>query len=362
MLLAQIGLMAGLFGMAGTDPAANLEQIAWFGLLVAFSSATQDVTIDAWRIEAVADDLQGTMAATYQAGYRIAMLVAGAGAFYVAAASSWSMAYYVMAALVLVGMITVLVLGEPDKSITRDTEIREQWAIDWLDARAHQPDWLRGLERWMIGAVACPFWDFFARYGRQALLILVIVSLYRLAEITLGVMANPFYLDSGYTPDQIASISKIFGLLMTLTGAGLGGVLVVRFGILKPLLGGAILTAATNLIFAWLATVHDPGLGALTMTISADNLANGLAGSAFIAYLSSLTNTAYTATQYALFSSLMTLPGKFLGGFTGWVVDHAGYAWFFIDTSIAGLPVIALLIWLIYVEREPSPATTEPDR
>lgn len=361
MLLAQIGLMAGLFGMAGTDPSANLEQIAWFGLLVAFSSATQDVTIDAWRIEAVAEDLQGTMAATYQAGYRMAMLMAGAGAFYIAAGTSWSAAYYVMAMLVLVGMITVLVLGEPEKSVTRDTEIREQWAIDWLDARAHQPDWLRGIERWVIGAVACPFWDFFARYGRQAILILVIVSLYRLAEITLGVMANPFYLDSGYTPDQIASISKIFGLLMTLAGAGIGGVLVVRFGILRPLLAGAVLTAATNLVFAWMATIHDPGLGVLTMTISADNLANGLAGSAFIAYLSSLTNTAYTATQFALFSSLMTLPGKFIGGFSGWVVDHAGYAWFFTDTALAGLPAIALLIWLVTVSSGPRQSTEPTD-
>ncbi|MGB7756300.1 MAG: AmpG family muropeptide MFS transporter [Salinisphaera sp.] len=359
MLLAQTGLMAGLFGMAGTDPSANLEQIAWFGLLVAFSSATQDVTIDAWRIEAVAEDLQGAMAATYQAGYRIAMLVAGAGAFYIAAGASWSAAYYVMAALVGVGMVTVLVLGEPDASITRDTEIREQWAVDWLDARAHQPAWLRGIERWVIGAVACPFWDFFARYGRQAILILLVVSLYRLAEITLGVMANPFYLDSGYTPEQIASISKIFGLLMTISGAGIGGVLVVRFGILKPLLAGAILSALANLVFAWLATIHDPGLGALTVTISAENLSGGLAGSAFIAYLSSLTNTAYTATQYALFSSLMTLPGKFVGGFSGWVVDHAGYTWFFIDTSIAALPVIALLAWLLArSDSERVPATS----
>lgn len=358
MLLAQLGLMIGLLGMAGTDPVHHLGTIAGFGLLVAFASATQDVTIDAWRIEAVSADLQGAMAAMYQAGYRIAMLVAGAGAFYIAAAASWSVAYYVMAALVLVGVTAVLALGEPEVSATRDTALREQWAVDWLARRAHQPAWLLALNRWLVGAVACPFWDFFARYGRQAILILMVVGMFRVADITLGVMSNPFYLDSGYTPEQIASISKIFGLLMTLIGAGLGGVLVVRFGIMRPLLAGAVLTALANLVFAWLATVHNPGMSALALAVSAENLAGGLAGSAFIAYLSSLTNTAYTATQFALFSSLMTLPGKFLGGFAGWVVDQFGYAWFFVDTSIAGLPAIALLIGLLVWSKKQNVASS----
>lgn len=346
MLLAQAGLMTGLWGMAGTHPDHDLEAVAGYALLVAFSAATQDVTIDAWRIEAVSRELQGAMAAMYQAGYRMAMLAAGAGAFYIAAAWSWSMAYEVMAALVLVGVVAVLVLGEPAASVGRDTRIREQWAVDWLAARAHQPAWLLAVERWLVGAVVCPFWDFFARYGRQAALILLLVSVFRIADITLGVMSNPFYLDAGYTPDQIATVSKIFGLLMTLAGAGIGGLLVVRFGIMRPLLVGAILTAVTNLLFAWLATLPHPGVPALAAAVSADNLSGGLAGSAFIAYLSSLTSTAYTATQYALFSSLMTLPGKFIGGFSGWVVDQAGYPWFFVDTAIAGVPAILLLIWL----------------
>nr|WP_232226051.1 AmpG family muropeptide MFS transporter [Salinisphaera hydrothermalis] len=347
MLLAQIGLMVGLFCMAGTNPATNLEAMAWFGLLVAFSAATQDVTIDAWRIEAVAKDLQGAMAATYLAGYRIAMLVAGAGSFYIAAAASWSTAYTVMAALVGVGMVTVLALGEPDVDRTGDAELREQWAIDWLAARASQPAWLQNIERWVIGAIACPFWDFFSRYRREAVVILCLVGLYRISDITLAVMSNPFYLDAGYTPDQIASISKIFGLVMTLSGAGIGGVLVARVGVMKAALVGAILTASANLVFAWLATLGHPDLVDLTLTISAENLAGGIAMTSFIAYLSSLTNTAYTATQYALFSSLMTLPGKFIGGFSGWVVDQAGYAWFFVDTAIAGIPAVLLLLWLL---------------
>lgn len=358
MLLAQCGLMAGLFGMASTDPSADLEQLAWFGLLVAFASATQDVTVDAWRIESVADDLQGAMAATYQAGYRLAMLTAGAGSFYIAAVSSWPMAYTVMASLVGVGMVTVLLLGEPEASVSRDTSVREQWALDWLAARSDRPGWLRGIQTWVVGAVVCPFVDFFARYGRLAITILLLVSLFRVADITLGVMANPFYLDTGYTEAEIASVSKIFGLIMTLGGAGLGGVLVVRYGILRPLLAGAVLTAVTNLVFAWLATLDDPGMAALAMTVSADNLSGGMAGTAFIAYLSSLTNTAYTATQYALFSSLMTLPGKFIGGFSGWVVDQFGYGLFFSYTAVAGIPAVLLLIWLIRhdrAQRDPDP-------
>jgi len=399
MLLAQIGLMSGLAAMAMTDPSTDLALLAWFGLLVAFSSATQDVAVDAWRIEAVENSVQGAMAATYQAGYRIAMLSAGAGAFYIASASSWPATYLVMAALVGVGMVTVLLVAEPEASIAPDTRVREQWAVDWLDKRAHLPAWWRRIQTWLVGAVACPFMDFFARYGRQALVILALVSLFRVTDITLGVMSNPFYLDMHYTLDEIASVTKIFGVLMTLGGAALGGVLVVRYGILRPLLAGAVLAALTNLVFAWLATrgtgpeammllntnLHamaaeqpltqflllpdlvaswrpdSPGLIPLALTVSADNLSGGLAGSAFIAYLSSLTNTAYTATQYALFSSLMTLPGKFIGGFSGWVVDNFGYELFFSYTALAGLPAILLLLWLNRYHRSPAAASSRQE-
>ncbi len=346
MLIAQVGIAAGLVGMASSDPATELQQIALFGLLVAFSSATQDVSIDAWRIEAVEESIQGAMAATYQAGYRIALLTAGAGAFFIAAASTWPTTYLVMAALVGVGMLTVLCVGEPEVSTSQRTAAREQRVVDFIESRSHWPVWLRDAGAWIVAAVVCPFLDFFARYGRQALLILLFVSIFRITDITLGVMANPFYLDMGYTLAEIASVSKVFGVLMTLVGAGLGGVLVVRYGVMRPLFAGAVLAAATNLLFAWLAT-REPSLPALAMTISADNLSGGLAGSAFIAYLSSLTNTAYTATQYALFSSLMTLPGKFIGGFSGVVVDSYGYVAFFGYTALAGVPAILLVAWLI---------------
>lgn len=346
MLLAQSGLLAGLSGMAGSDPGSGLMPLIWSGLLVAFSAAIQDVTIDAWRIEAMSVNFQGAMAATYLAGYRMAMLVAGAGAFYIAAWVSWPVAYYTMAALVGVGMVTVLALGEPDTSASQGSQLHEQWAIDWLASRSHLPRWRQGVERWLISAIVCPFRDFFTRYQREAMLILAIVAVYRISDITLAVMSNPFYLDAGYSIDQIANITKIFGLIMTLTGAAIGGFLVARIGVMRAALGGAVLMALASLVFAWLATVDEPSIPDLVATISAENLAGGIAMTAFIAFLSSLTNTAYTATQYALFSSLMTLPGKFIGGFSGWVVEHAGYGWFFIDTAMAGVPAIILLWWL----------------
>ncbi|MES1943190.1 major facilitator superfamily permease [Salinisphaera sp. PC39] len=357
ILLAQVGLAAGLTGMALTDPRTELATLAGFALLVAFSSATQDVSIDAWRIEAVPEEWQGAMAATYQAGYRAALLAAGAGAFYIAAATDWPQTYLVMAMLVAVGMVTVLLVGEPDVEPSASAAAREQRVIDFLERSDNLPGWLRDAGAWFIGAVVCPFVDFFARYGRLAVAVLVFVAIFRITDITMGVMANPFYLDIGYTKSEIASVAKIFGIGMTILGAAGGGALVMRFGIMRPLLGGAILAAATNLAFAWLATRSDPGLAGLAVTISADNLAGGMAGSAFIAYLSSLTNTRYTATQYALFSSLMTLPGKFVGGFSGVVVEAFGYAQFFIYTAIAGIPAI-LLAW--YLMRQAG-ADASPD-
>ncbi len=347
MLLGQAGIMAGLLGMAATDPGSNLERLAGFALLVAFSSATQDVSMDAYRIEAVRVELQGAMAATYQMGYRIALLVAGAGAFFMAANMPWGRVYEFMAVLVSVGMVTVLVVREPEVTMGRGARVREQRVVDFLERSAHLPSWLRGATAWFIGAVVCPFTDFFSRHGRLALGILIFVALYRVAEISMGVMANPFYLDMGYSLEQIASVSKIFGVLMTILGAGLGGVLVVRYGVMRPLLAGAILVPLANLLFAALATANHPHIVYLAATISADNISNGIAGSVFIAYLSGLTSTAYTATQYALFSSLMTLPGKFLGGFSGVVVDGYGYVVFFIISSLVGVPAILLALYLL---------------
>jgi len=345
MLLAQCAIALGLTGMALTDPHRNLQQIAVFALVVAFGSATQDITVDAYRIEAVDKRLQGAMAAMYVLGYRVALLVAGAGAFYIAEGYSWSAAYLVMAALMVVGMLTTLIISEPEHACDERTRALEARLEQAVGVRGKQTPGAR-LAAWFSDAVVSPFVEFFQRNGAMAILILLLVGCYKLSDITMGVMANPFYLDLGYSKTEIANISKIFGFFMTIAGAAIGGVMVVRYDLMRPLLAGAVLIAATNLLFVWLA-VSEPDLTMLAVVISADNLSGGFAASAFIAYLSSLTNSAYTATQYALFSSLMTLPAKFIGGFAGWVVDTAGYASFFLYASLLGLPAIFLVLLLL---------------
>ena len=346
MLVAMAGIAAGLLGMAATDPVQNLFAMALFALLVAFSSATQDVAIDAYRIEAVDMERQGAMAATYQLGYRLALLAAGAGVLYAADFAGWSFSYQSMAALTLVGIVTVFVIAEPDVARDESAISREARVVRFIARSAHMPARQRAAIAWLIGAVVCPFVDFFARNGALAILILLFVSLFRLSDITMGVMAYPFYIDLGFSKSEIATVVKFFGFFMTILGAFIGGVLVARYGIMRPLLLGAVLIAATNLLFAGLAAAGRD-ITFLTLVISADNMTGGFAGTVFIAYLSSLTNTAYTATQYALFSSLMTLPGKLLGGASGVIVDAFGYVEFFIYASVMGLPAIILVLVLM---------------
>src|SRR5690606_27044085 len=216
---------------------------------------------------------------------------------------------------------------------------------DYLDRTDHA-GWQRTITAWFIGAIVCPFAEFFQRYGKAALLILAFVATFRISDIFMGVMANPFYLDLGFSKAQIANIAAAFGLAMTLLGAALGGLLVARFGIAPILLLTAFMAPATNLMFAWLAYTG-PQTQGLVMAIIADNITGGLAISVFIAYLSSLTNTAYTATQYALFSSLMTLPGQFAAGFTGVMAAAMGWVPFFMVTALTGLPAIVLAALLI---------------
>ena len=341
MLLGQLGIAVGLLMMAMTNPSQNLGMMAAFGLLVAFSSATQDISIDAYRIESATDEYQAAMSAMYVFGYRLALLVAGAGALYIAEYMSWPLAYMCMALLMGVGVLTVLLVREP--ASTRPSE-----KIDSLTAVPHNA--IERLGVWFADAVAGPFVDFFKRNGWYALLLLLFIAIYRISDITMGVMANPFYLDMGFSKTEIADVTKIFGFFMTIAGSAMGGLLVARYGIRPILLLGAAMVAVTNLLFAWLA-MSEPNLWHLALVVSADNLSGGLAVVAFIAYLSSLTSSAYTATQYALFSSLMTLPGKFIGGFSGVVVDAAGYPSFFLYASVLGVPAIMLVCLLIYLDR-----------
>jgi PAT family beta-lactamase induction signal transducer AmpG len=333
MLVAQIGIALGLAGMALVDTQTQLTQLALLAVLVAFSSSTQDIVIDAYRIEAVDREFQGAMAATYVFGYRLALLVAGAGAFYIAEFNSWRVAYLSMAALMGIGMLTTLIIQEPQHIATSKT-------------KTPAATFSLRLKNWFSIAIIEPFAEFFSRNGKIALLILLLIAIYKLSDITMGVMANPFYLDLGFSKTEIANISKIFGFFMTIAGAALGGILVARYGMMRPLLLGAVMVALTNMLFAVLA-ISEPSLTLLAIVISTDNLSGGLAASAFIAYLSSLTNQAYTATQYALFSSLMTLPAKLLGGFSGIVVDTQGYFTFFVYAAAIGLPAIGLVVILI---------------
>ena len=352
MLLAQVGIAVGLFNMAHLNPVGHLGAMAALALLVAFSSATQDIAIDAWRIEAVPQPMQGVMAAAYQLGYRIAIMVGSAGALWIAADYGWMASYTAMAAMVGVGILTTLVIAEPEPRAERQSLAQEQRVIDWLERKAHWPDSLRQVGSWFVGAVVCPFVDFFTRYGtRLAVLMLAFIASYRLTDFTMGVMANPFYLDVGYTLKEIAAVAKLFGLVSSIVGVLLGGLAVARLGTVKSLAFGSLAVIASNLMFMTLAFQDHPSITGLAIVVSADNLAMGIAGTALIAYLSSLTTASYTATQYALFSSMYALPGKLLMGTSGFVVDAVGYPWFFVYTSSLGIPALVLLYFIVRQKR-----------
>ena len=341
LLAAQGLIMAGLVGMALTDPRMALAPVVWCAVAVAIGSATQDIALDAFRIESGDADHQAALAAIYQTGYRLAMIWAGAGALWIAARAQdasgaaiagvapayqhgpWQVAYLVMACSMLPGVLTVLFSQEPVPAPLTPS---------------------KGLAQWLHGALVAPFADFIGRYRWQAALILALIATYRVSDVVMGIMANPFYVDMGFTKDEVAAVSKIYGVVMTLVGAVLGGALALRMGVMRVLMLGAALSAASNMLFAWLSTRgHD--VTALVWVVSADNLAGGLATTAFMAYMASLTNVQYSATQYAMFSSMMLLLPKFVAGFSGKYVDAFGYADFFNATALLGVPVL-LLVWL----------------
>ena len=354
LLVSQLVIAGGLVGMALADPRQTLGPVVWCALLVAVASATQDIALDAFRIESADTRHQGVLAATYQTGYRLAMIWAGAGVLWLSARAevpvaalgtpaavgtalqaatavpgalyqnaAWQTAYLVMAASMALGVLTVLFSREP--------------------VRAELPP-ARNLAEWLRTALVEPFADFLRRHRWQAVLILALIGTYRISDVVMGIMANPFYVDMGYTKDEVAAVTKVYGVVMTLVGAFLGGALTVRFGVQRILMLGAALSASTNLLFAWLAG-HGHDVTALIAVISTDNLSGGIASAAFIAYLSGLTNVQYSATQYALFSSMMLLAPKWLAGFSGVVVDAVGYPTFFVGTALLGVPVL-LLVWI----------------
>jgi PAT family beta-lactamase induction signal transducer AmpG len=412
LLVAQVAIIAAILGMAAIDPAANessLTLMALAAVALGFSSATQDVVIDAYRIESAEVDLQALMSATYIAGYRIGMLVAGAGSLYLADwlgsgsgaydYEAWQWTYRAMALAMGVGVFTTLVIREPDtraptegmhsgadyarfallfavaiggfaglfffsgdtidslkahfeaafgapllaaflmESLRLVAAIGAAWLLAMLLVRSGLADYAM-VERSYLRPVR----DFFARYGWSlAWILLALIGLYRISDIVLGVIANVFYQDLGFSKTEIASVVKTFGLLMTIAGGFVGGLLAVRFGVVRILLLGALLTVATNLMFMLLAAVGYNMMW-LYVVISADNLSAGIASAAFVAFLSSLTNVSFTAMQYAIFSSLMTLIPKLLGGYSGSMVDALGYPGFFMFAAALGLPVLALIV------------------
>ncbi len=409
LLVAQMAIISAILWMAFTNPVDNLTPMALAAVMLGFSSATQDIVIDAYRIESAERRMQALMSSAYIAGYRIGMLVAGAGALKLASwfggdvgydYGAWRDAYIWMAVAMGVGVITTLMVSEPEveqKDSRYLNSLRDYIrflalfliAVTTLVSvfvysaplvemlkRAMAGVWgehaltgfIAELVRLVFALVVAgaaariaisvgvarqevlqetyvePMADFFRRYGRLALLILVLVGFYRVSDIVLGVISNVFYHDMGFTLDQIADITKTFGLVMTLLGGFLGGGLALHYGVMRILFLGAVLSAATNLLFLLLAE-SGTNVSMLILVIAADNLSAGLASAAFIAYLSGLTHISFTAFQYAVFSSLMTLFPKLLGGYSGTIVDTIGYSSFFLITAALGIPVL-LLVYL----------------
>jgi PAT family beta-lactamase induction signal transducer AmpG len=337
MFLAQIGICLGLFKLSLSDPAHGVQDIALGALFVAFCAATQDIAMDAWRIESAELKLQGAMVATYQVGYRIALICGSAGALAVAARAGWHWSYLAMAMLGSVGILTTLFIPEPQPRAAKESVQRETRVIEWLDKRAHWPRPLLNAGEWFLGAVVCPLLDFFG---------LMFIGSYRLTEFTMGSMINPFYIDQGYTLDQIATVVKIYGLSMAMVGVFIAGILIAKIGLLRSLVLGSVLVMLSNTGFAILARAHTPTLLGLGVVNGLDNLALAVHGVALITFLSGLTSPRYTATQYALFSSLYALPGKILEGMSGFVVDHIGYPAFFVYTASLSVPGLILLFFV----------------
>lgn len=339
MIALQLCLMAAVLFLGSLSPLDDLEVMAVAALLVAFFSASQDIVIDAFRIESLDVHEQGAGAAMTQIGYRFGLLAAGAGALHFAESVDWFWVYALEAALVLVGVGAVLMGNEPEVSSGRLSEKPET----------------SGYAGVLKKAVIEPFTDFMSRPGWVAILLFIL--LYKFGDAFAGVMANPFYIEMGFSKGEIANISKIFGLIATLAGVFIGGAMVFRYGLIKTLIFAGILQAVSNLMFAVQAAVgHD--LAMLAVTVGIENLSGGMGSAAFVAYLSSLCTIEYTATQYALLSSFMAVGRTVLSSSSGWLADHIDWISFFVISTVLALPGLLLLWWMI--RRYPPPKSDPP--
>ena len=399
LLFSQIMILFSLFATALTDPANNLFLTAAAITSLAIFSATQDIVIDAYRIESAPQKYQGPLSSMYIAGYRLAMLVGGAGSLWLASylgadtykQSVWMIVYISMSSLMFVGILTTLLSNEPNiKRINLSKNNQHTrfllvilFAIIsfiFLYSQIENPFGTENILKKFLFAsfriFSCfllailiillfiklkfvskenvkkiylsPIINFIKRYGKFAISILVLIGLYRIADVVMGVVANIFYLEKGFNIKEIATYSKFFGVFATILGGFLGGFFALRFGTMKALFIGALIAASSNLLFAWLAA-SEASITFLITVITADNISSGFAGAAFVVYLSGLTSVKFTATQYALFSSLMLFIPKFIAGYSGSWVDAVGYANFFCITALLGVPVLLLIIWLAKV-------------
>ncbi len=328
MLVIQLGLMGAIVGLGFSDPATGPFRTAAFALAVAFFSASQDIVIDAYRIEILDPSQQGAGAAMTQAGYRFGLIVAGAGALYLAdTVGSWSIVYAVMAVLVLVGVAAALFApAPPGESLAGAGESHAALTLQAM--------------------VIEPFREFLTRHSlSSAWVILAFILLYKFGDAFAGTMANPFFVKIGFSKIEIANASKIFGVFATLAGVFIGGVLVKQYGVLNTLLWCGVLQMLSNLMFAALAVVgHDVGF--LYLTVGIENFTGGMASSAFVAYLSLLCNTAYTGTQFALLTSFMAFGRTWLSSTGGWLADHTDWVTFFVVSTVIAVPGLLLLLWM----------------
>jgi PAT family beta-lactamase induction signal transducer AmpG len=400
ILFGQIGVVAGLVVMAVTDPAAGVQRFALIAAVTAFFSATQDIAVDAYRIESVDASRQGSAAAAYQVGYQVALICSQAGALVAASHLGWTPAYLMIAALLLLGVATTLRVDEPSRYAMRglvpDPALVEATAqrirpvilliallatgLLWLVLRGPlvakgeqtlaldvifggiiflqaalllvvRAKPLRFARDRLVASIVLPVRDIVVRFGwRLTIPMLLLIVTYRLNYTTMGVAANTFYLDMGFSLDQIAVVSKTYGVILTLIGAVYAGWIVKRLGFMRSLLLGVGLLSVANLFYSYLATLAGPtapNVLWLATAISLDNIANGIAGTAFIAYMSSLTSKEYTATQYALFGTLWSLPAKTIASQWGRIVDAVGYPTFFIYTAVIAIPAVLLIMWLM---------------
>ena len=418
IFFSQILILIALLWMSLWDPSESqfhLVLLVGGAILLAFSSATQDIVIDAYRIEVATKDQQALLAGLFVPGYRVGMILAGVGLFEVVGllepensydASAWQLGYRCMAVAMLIGVITTFLIKEPKTSINAEQKASPGRLFTHfifvvivfvvlfvVIAQLKQqitPEFSRPIEflfqafrlglalsgALITGRLLCqigllqtsefrqvyvsPFSDFFGRFGSLAVMLLLVICFYRTADIVMGVMAKVFYVDMGYTIREIGRITFVFGTLVTLAGGVVGGLLTLRFGIMRMLMAGAVCSALSNLIFVVLANQPGPSVTLLTAAIIADNLSGGLATAVGVAFLSSLTAKKFGATQYAAFVSVTLLFPSLIAGYSGSMIEAVGYSWFFTITAIMGVPVLVLicLIWRPYNQLMSEQGTT----